>query len=150
MTRQLSSSWTLAFRIFFPTLWITFFGIFTIAVLFTSKSQFGEVSATNLGLGLLAFVVVFVFIFWKTVFRLKRIDADDNYVYVTNYFKYIRYPHEDVECIEVSKGIMFNFGHVMLKGSGRFGSRIPFILSRKRLDIFLEDHPELRGWLVIK
>jgi hypothetical protein len=143
MTRQLSSSWTLIVRMFFPTLWIGFFGTFFLSVLFTSKTQVGGLSTSNLGIGLGIFLAVFLFIFYKTIFRLKRIDATPEYMYVTNYMKNVRYKHEYIQKIETSKGFLFNYGTLVLKEKALFGDRIPFIVSRKRLEIFLEENPEL-------
>ena len=147
MTRQLSSSWTLALRIFIPTFWIAFFGTFFLATLFSDKDKIGQMSMNGLRWGLLAFIAVFLFIFWKTVLRLKRIDADKEFVYVTNYFKNIRYPHADVAKIEMSKGIIFNYGTLVLKGKGRFGDRILFIASRKSVEIFIAENPHLSHWV---
>lgn len=147
MTRQLSSSWTLALRIFLPTFWIAFFGTFFLTTLFTDKNQIGQISMNGLRWGLLAFITLFLFVFWKTVLRLKRIDADKEFIYVTNYFKNIRYPHADIEKIELSKGIVFNYGTLVLKGKGRFGDRILFIASRKRVEIFIAENPQLAHWI---
>ena len=147
MTRQLSSSWTLGFRIFLPTFWLAFFGTFFLTTLFTDKNQIGQMSMNGLRWGLLAFIGIFLFIFWKTVLRLKRVDADKTHVYVTNYFKNVGYKHEDVEKIELSKGIIFNYGTLVLKGAGRFGKRILFLASRKRVEIFIAENPQLAHWL---
>ena len=144
MTRQLSSSWTLIVRLFFPTLWIGFFGTFFLSVLFTSKTQVGGLSTSNLGIGLGIFLALFLFIFYKTIFRLKRIDATSEFMYVTNYFKNVRYKHEYIQKIETSKGFLFSYGTLVLKEKALFGDRIPFIVSRKRLEIFLEENPELK------
>jgi hypothetical protein len=146
--RQLSSNWTMAFGIFFPTLWLAFFGTFLIAIVLTDKDTIGTWSINSLRFGLAAFVGIFVLIFWKTLFRLKRIDADNEFVYVTNFFKAVRYPHADVEKIEIDKGLMFTFGTVVLKGEGRFGKRLLFLCSRRRLDIFTDENPELKEKVV--
>ena len=146
--RQLSSNWTMAFGIFFPTLWIAFFGTFLIAILLSDKPAVGAWSMTSLRFGLTAFVAIFIFIFWKTVFRLKRIDADHESVYITNFFKAVRYPHADIEKIELDKGFIFTLGTVVLRGQGRFGQRVLFLCSRRRLEIFLEENPQLKDWLV--
>jgi hypothetical protein len=142
--RQLSSNWTMAFGIFFPTLWLAFFGTFLIAIVLTDKDAVGTWSINSLRFGLAAFVGIFVFIFWKTLFRLKRIDADNEFVYVTNFFKAVRYPHADVEKIEVDKGLIFTFGTVVLRGEGRFGKRLLFLCSRRRLEVFTDENPELK------
>lgn len=134
-------------RIFLPTFWIAFFGTFFLTTLFTDKNQIGQISMNGLRWGLLAFIAIFVLVFWKTVLRLKRIDADKEFIYVTNYFKNIRYPHMDIEKIELSKGIVFNYGTLVLKGKGRFGDRILFIASRKRVEIFIAENPQLAHWI---
>ena len=146
--RQLSSNWTMAFSIFFPTLWIAFFGTFLMAIILTDKSAVGTWSINSLRFGLTAFVGLFIFIFWKTLFRLKRVDADNESVYITNFFKAVKYPHGDIEKIEVDKGLIFTFGTVVLRGKGRFGQRVLFLCSRRRLDVFLEENPQLKDWLV--
>jgi hypothetical protein len=148
MPRQLSTSWTLALRIFLPTLWLTFFGAFLISVLFTDKSTLGGLPVGSLRIGLALFIAVFLFVFWKTLFQIKRIDADKDYVYITNYFKNVRYPHSDVEKIELAKGLIFNYATMFLKGKGTFGDRITFLASRKRLELFLLENPELAHWVV--
>ena len=148
--RQLSSNWTMAFSIFFPTLWIAFFGTFLIAILLTDKAEVGAWSIGSLRVGLAIFIATFIFIFWKTLFRLKRVDADNEFVYVTNFFKAVRYPHAEIEKIEVDKGLIFTFGTVVLHGKGRFGQRILFLCSRRRFDVFLEENPQIQSWLVEK
>ena len=148
MARQLSTSWTLALRIFLPTLWIAFFGTFFLSVLFTDKSTIGDFPVGSLRLGLGIFIAIFLFVFWKTVFQIKRVDADKDFVYITNYFKNVRYPHSDVEKIELSKGIIFNYATLFLRGRGTFGDRVVFLVSRKRLELFLIENPELQDWLV--
>ena len=147
MNRQLSSSWTLGFRIFLPTFWIAFFGVFFVTTLLTDKNQIGQMSMNGLRWGLLIFISIFVFVFWKTVLRLKRIDADNEYVYVTNYFKNVRYPHADIEKLELSIGIILNYGTLVLKGKGVFGSNILFLASRKRIEIFMLENPQLVDWI---
>ncbi len=77
-----------------------------------------------------------------------RIDATSEHVYVTNFFKNVRYKHEYVEKIEVSKGILFHFGTLVLKEKATFGKRIPFLASKRRIDIFFEENPTLKHWLV--
>ncbi|NJN34771.1 MAG: hypothetical protein HC817_11485 [Saprospiraceae bacterium] len=75
------------------------------------------------------------------MFRLMRIDATNEHVYVTNFFKNVRYKHEYIEKIEISKGILFHFGTLVLKEKATFGKRIPFLASKKRIEIFLRKTP---------
>lgn len=132
---QLSSNWTLLFRLFIPTLWFAFFGTFLIAVLRADKSQ-TDTSVNYLLYGLIFFVLAFLIIFRYTLFRLKRIDTDETHIYVSNYFKSARYLFRDIESITVSKGILFNYGTLNLRGSGIFGDKIIFLASAPRLEVF--------------
>ncbi len=146
--RQLSSSWTLILRIFLPTIWLAFFGTFFLTLMFTNRTDMGSFSTSYFKMGLLAFVVIFLVVFYNTLFRLKRVDADKEFLYVTNYFKNVRYPHADVDKIELSKGFLFHYGTMFLKGKGSFGDKIIFIVSRKRLELFIEDNADLKNWIV--
>ncbi len=132
---QLSSNWTLLFRLFIPTLWFAFFGTFLIAVLRADKSQ-TDTSVNYLLYGLIFFVFAFLIIFRYTLFRLKRIDTDETHIYVSNYFKSARYLFRDIESITVSKGILFNYGTLNLRGRGIFGNKIIFLASSPRLEVF--------------
>ena len=140
---QLSSNWTLLFNIFLPTLWLTFFGVFLIAVLQADKSKV-DTSVNYLLYGLIFFVLIFLIIFKYTVFRLKRIDTDETHIYVTNYFKAARYPFQDIESIVKNKGILFSYGTLILKGKGVFGNKIVFLASSPRLEVFTLMHPEVK------
>ena len=139
---QLSSNWTLLFRLFIPTLWFAFFGTFLIAVLRADKSQ-SDISVNYLLYGLFFFVFAFIIIFRYTLFRLKRIDTDDTHIYVSNYFKSVRYLFRDIESITVSKGILFNYGTLNLKGKGIFGDKIIFLASAPRLEVFRLMHQNI-------
>lgn len=147
MTRQLSSGWTLMLRIFIPTFWIAFFGTFLMATIISDKGEVGSLPISGLRIGLVVFIAVFVVVFWKTLFRLKRVDADSDYVYVNNYFKSVRYPHQDVEKLNISKGFLFHYATLHLKGKGSFGDKIVFLISQKRWAIFLADNPSAAVWL---
>ena len=62
-------------------------------------------------------------------------------------FKNVGYKHQYVEKIELSKGIVFNYGTLVLKDKGLFGNRILFLASRKRIEIFIEENPHLAHWI---
>ncbi len=139
---QLSSNWTLLFKIFIPTIWFAFFGTFLIAVLRADKSA-SDTTVNYLLYGLIFMVIAFLIIFWYTLFRLKRIDTDETHLYVSNYFKSARYPFYDIETINISKGIVFSYGTLTLKGPGIFGDKLIFLASKPRVEVFRLMHPEV-------
>ena len=140
---QLSSNWTLLFKIFIPTLWLAFFGTFLIAVLQAEKTA-KDTSVNYLLYGLILLVGIFLIVFRYTLFRLKRIDTDETHFYVSNYFKAARYPFIDIESISVTKGILFSYGTLKLKGKGIFGDKIPFLASKPRVEVFKLVNPNLK------
>lgn len=78
---------------------------------------------------------VFVFAVWlawillmrRTLWRLKRIDADATHFFVTNYWITVRYPWTDVEKTEISKRLGRRIASIYLKAPGRFGQKISFL-----------------------
>ncbi len=129
MIYQISSSITLVVKIFLPSFWLAFFNAFTLIVLFTDKSSIGVLPTGGLRLGAVLFLASGVFIFYKMIYPLKRIDLDANYIYVSTYLKNVRYAKSDVVKLETNKNILFTFGSVILNGEGSFGKRLNFIAS---------------------
>ena len=142
---QISSSKTLVVKIFLPAFWITFFLAFTVAVLFSDKATIGDLPVGGLRLGSVMVLLSGIFVFYKTIFPLKRLDIDEGYVYVSNYLKTVRYSILDVEKIEVSKSFLFTFGTLVLKGEASFGREIRFLVSRVKLRRGVEGCPEWGG-----
>ncbi len=75
--------------------------------------------------------------------RLKRVELDGEFVYVTNYFKTFRYPYSNVERMDESDYLFFRSMHIHLKEGGNFGKRITFVVSQKLMDDFLKGHPDV-------
>ena len=130
---QLSSSWTLILKIFLPVLYIAFFGTFVMVVWFTQKIP-PSVSGNTFRISLTLILLVGLFLFYKTVFRLHRLDMDDTYIYVTNYWTNRRYLRTDIEAIASEKIPFFRLGRLKLKGEGFFGKEILFLSKKALLD----------------
>ncbi|NJL75997.1 MAG: hypothetical protein HC892_14235 [Saprospiraceae bacterium] len=84
-----------------------------------------------------------IFLFYLFTLRLKRVEIDTTHIYVTNYFKHIRYPHQDVEKIVENKRLVFPKAVLILKAKGSFGKKIAYIPIRGRLNDFLNEHPKV-------
>ena len=138
---QISSSKTLIVKIFLPVFWITFFTAFALAVNLGNKEAANESGLVPLKIGSVAFLLIGVFVFYKTIFPLKRIDLDQDHIYVSNYLKNVRYKREDLQNIQIDKGLLFNFGTANLSGEGSFGKEIRFLVSVKKLNLALNNLP---------
>ncbi len=143
MTRQISSSLTFIFRLFIPAFWLSFFGAAAAASLFSDKLAIPGYSALATRFALWALLGSTFFIFWKTFWRLHRVDADAEYIFITNFFKTARYKWIDVEKIELANSKGLAASTLVLKGAGTFGKNISFLASKNKLKAFLTEQPQL-------
>ncbi len=147
--QRVSTNLTLFYKIFLPTFWFVFFGIFTLAVFFAGMSYYGYIPAGVMKIILLTFLVPGgALLYWKFM-RLKRVEMDENYLYVSNYFKTFRYSFQSVEKLEKVKSFLNNYIRIHLKESGHFGKEILFIPSKKLFAQFLEEHPDVQKQLTL-
>jgi hypothetical protein len=148
---QLSSNLTLFFKIFLPIFWLTFFGAILAAALFVvDDPYFLGFRIWNFRLGTAAFWLSGFALFYFTVFKLKRVDANEEFLYVNSYFKSVRYPFNNIEKIELSDYGVFNFGHITLVDKGSFGKTISFLRSGRGFRQFLEKYPDYQELVVEK
>lgn len=141
---RISTNLTLFLKIFIPTFWIVFFGAVTLAVFLTDYQYVGNIPRGTFQLIVLLFYLSGLAMFYFTLLDLKRVEMDNSFVYVTNYFKTYRYPYHNVERIEVSKFLFFSTANLYLIEPGNFGRRILFVPSLFRLRDFLDSHPGVR------
>ena len=142
---RISSNLTLLLKIFIPTLWLSFFGIFTIAFLFSNVEQFATFIFWKLGL--LFFFLAFTALFYFTIMKLKRVELGKDFVYASNYLKTYRYPYHNVEKMTEHDLGLFTLVKIHLKTPGKFGKKIPFLLDEAMLKDFLKKNPEMVEWL---
>ena len=82
-----------------------------------------------------------------TLMRLVRVEADEQFLYVTNYFKAARYPYHNIETLQESQFLGFMLINVVFKQSGIFGKRINFVASKQLYRSFWEQHPDQKATL---
>ncbi len=125
---NLSSNLTLIFRVFLPVFGTVFisglllaFGLTDEEELYLSYSIWWPRALTALiWFGWLIFV-------WRVLWPLKRIDADDTHLFVTDYWTTVRYPWTDVESLQEFKLLRRPAIRMQLKAPGRFGQSIVFL-----------------------
>ncbi len=139
---QLSSNSTLFFRIFLPIFWLTFFGAFMLVSIFVLDEPFVMgTRIANFRIGIVLFWLTGLVFFYFTSFKINRVDADEHFIYVSNYAKNFRYPYHNIEKITLSDYGILSMGKIELKEAGNFGKNIRFIRSHKGFKQFLEKFP---------
>ncbi|NND34742.1 MAG: hypothetical protein HKN76_19300 [Saprospiraceae bacterium] len=141
--RRISSSITLFLKIFLPTFWLVFFGAFTVAVLLSGFGKSPLFGSWIFKGGVLLFYILGATILYFTLMKLKRVERDHDYLYVTNYIKTIRYPFSDIEQISETSLVFIHLGHIKLKAPGLFGRRITFVQSRQKFEDYVAADPGL-------
>lgn len=141
--QQVSTSLTLFLKIFLPVFWTTIFFTFTMAVWFLTTSHFAGIPIQTFRYGMLFFLLMGLAFFYFTVFQLKRVEMDQDHIFVTNYFKNFKYPWSNVKDIEERDFIIFRTIHIVLKEPGTFGKKISFVASRRKFNAFIKENPHL-------
>jgi hypothetical protein len=139
---QLSSNTTLFLKIFVPCTWLAFFGAFLMTTLLLDDPYIGGFPMIFFRVGLSFFLLLGFLFFYLTVFKLKRVDANEEFLYVSSYFKNFRYPYENIESIKIRDLGILHLATVRLAVAGTFGKKFPFIVSQRSLKKFIEAYPD--------
>ncbi len=142
--QRVSTNLTLFYKFFIPVFWIVFFGSVTAAVLLIPFKYIANFPASTVRIAVVLFFLSGVAILWLTLLRLKRVEMDEHFVYVTNYFKNFRYPYHNIERIEVSRFLFFRVATIYFREPGSFGKSATFVPSGQLYDDFMDTHPEVK------
>ncbi|HHH54222.1 MAG TPA: hypothetical protein ENK91_11220, partial [Bacteroidetes bacterium] len=124
---RLSSNWTIVLKIFIPVFWFMFFGALTLATFITNPVEVPQYTTSSFKTEMLIILITGTLFFLFTFVRLKRVDADDKYIYVSNYFKTYRYPVENIDKIVIYNHLILKVAHLYFTGNSSFGKKIFFI-----------------------
>ena len=145
-TLSVSSGWTLFLKLVLPITWTTFFGTFVGVILFSEDGAYlvsgGIITPMLVRIIASTFLLVGVALFYWLFMRLKRVDVDNDFMYVTNYFKARRYPYHNIEKMVKNQYLMFRPVTIYLKEAGTFGKKIIF-LSNKEFQNFLDNRSDI-------
>jgi len=137
-TKRLSSNWTMVFALFLPTFWIAFFGIFSVAMATVAEEYLPFPGVPYFRQLFILSTVVFFFIIRMTFMRLKRAEASETHLFVTNYFKTYRYPIEEIENTQISNWGLFKLLKIELRYKGKFGKKIIILPNKNEVPDFLQ------------
>lgn len=147
---QLTSSWTLGIRLFIPVLLLTFLGASTLTVFVLKDSDFVGVFVFPFAKYiLLAAWILLAVVMAFTIVRLRRLDGDGEFIYVSTYFRNFRYPHHNIDRLEVKEYGIFHIGRLYFKTPGTLGKKAVCILSKKRLEIYVATYKNIE-WPIVE
>lgn len=126
---RVSTRLTVFLKFFFPTIWIVFFGTLTLIILVSDNIVISGYSQSMFRLLVLAFFLTGTGFLYYAFMSLKRVDMDNQYMYVTNYLKAFKYPFHNVASIREKDFILFKAVTVIFREEGSFGKRITFLTS---------------------
>ncbi|MBY5957756.1 hypothetical protein KUV50_06425 [Membranicola marinus] len=141
--KRISTSMTLFFRLFVPIFWIVFFGAFTIGLLFASQLP-PMLDHYFFKIGIVVFYVGGLLFLYFTFLRLKRVEIDRDFVYVTNYIKTYRYPFHNIASVRDVNLFLFHLCTIRFKEKGSFGKKIYFLESRIKFNAILDEIVDLK------
>lgn len=145
--RRISSSASLFLKIFLPTFWLVFFGALTAGILISGDDKDPLFGNWMFKAGVIGFFLVGALVLYFTLMQLKRVEFDREYIYVTNYFKTVRYKLEDIDHLSETNLAILHLGHIWLKAKGIFGRKITFLQSRQKFDDFIKADPAMASLL---
>ncbi len=144
---NVTASSTLFWKFAVPTFWLVFFTCITVGFIFSDVNP--ESVPRGAFIGLLCFTWgVGLLLFSLTLFRLKRVEMDEHFVVVSNYRKWYKYPYHNIEKIEEQDLVVAKVVRIYFKTPGHFGKRIFFLANHRKLNQFLEQHPEVSKGLM--
>lgn len=140
---RLSSNFTLFYKIFVPTSWASFFGLFGMVILLLDPSDEPFLTSAYFKIGYWVFFILFAALFYFTVIQLKRVEYENEHLFFTNYFKTVKLHVSLIEKITFIDIIVFKVGVIHLKQKGTFGKKIKFLTKQATFEIFSEKYPQL-------
>lgn len=141
--QQVSSNLTLTLRIFIPLFWSVFFGLLAMSAWVVTPEKGGALTRGDIRIIVTAIFLTGIGMLYFTLWKLRRVEMDRDFVYATDYFKTVRNPWSNVEKMVPYQFLIFSIIYIHLKTPGRFGKRIVFLASRSRWKLFLEEYPEV-------
>ena len=139
----LSSYWTIIYKFYLPAFALTFLFLLALAITLVAQAPpvFGLGRTGLMVLSWSLFGVAALIYLWGGL-SLKRVEADAEYLYATNFKKYYRYPWSNVSRVAFKQRGAFTVGWVTLREPGAFGERFHFLADNRRVQAYLEAHPD--------
>ena len=138
---KLSSGFTILFKFFLPIFWVVFFGSLLVALLTLPGEDI------YMGPAYLKYILIGSFVGWTlllyfTIFKLKRVEGSREGLFISNYFKHILIPFEDIEDFQETNLGLFLLIKVRFNRKTYFGKKIYFLGSHRRFGDFVQNNAD--------
>jgi len=140
---QISSNFTLLFKIALPIFWVIFFGAFTFTAVTTQMHNAFQMPKSTFQIFAILFFIAGLLFLYFTLWKLKRVEFFPEAFYVTDYFRHYQYGYNMIDSISYINLIIVKIMIIKLAQKGHFGQKIPLIISRKRHQLFREMFPKM-------
>jgi len=143
MIQPISSSLTFFYKWIFSCVWIALFGVGIISMLLARNhfhDRLGSLPPSEIRWQFLAFWIIGSLFIWWFCIRLKRIRLDDKTLYISNYFKEIRVPLENVAGVSENRWINTHLVTLVFKNKTQYGISVVFMPTVRWISFF-SSHP---------
>ena len=140
---NVSSILTLALRIFLPTFFVVFYGLLMMVSLFSNEEYVAGIPMGYFRIFSISLFFSTAVIIYFTLLKLRRVELDQNSVFISDYFKQAKYPLQAIEAIVERDYFLFKIVTITLQQKGIFGQNITFMPSGRRWPKYKKKHPEL-------
>lgn len=145
---NISSNLTILLKIFFPIFWLMFFGLALMAFMNSSEAYVGGMPIFWFRLMLFSFILTGALVMYFSMMKLKRVEVDQDFFYITNYRQTARYPFHNIEELKEVSYLFFKVYRLVLREPGIFGKISIFLASNNRFQKALHDVPEINAMIV--
>jgi hypothetical protein len=142
--QRVSTNLTLFLKLFFPTFWAVFFGMFTLFALFYQQSEILLLQHWGFKLSVLSLYLFFFTFFYFTLFQLKRVEMGIDCYHVSDYFSTYRMVYEDIDRVREIPVLRWILVIITLQGKSRFGRKIMFLANKNLYLTFLLEHENVQ------
>lgn len=141
--QRVSTNFTLFYKFFIPIFWAVFFGSFVVAVLLLDPPRLMGMRDPVWKIVVGGLYILGLLILWWGLVRLKRVEMDEEFVYVTNYFKHARYPWHNIENVHARDWLLFHPVDITFYDAGYFGKKVTFVPSKTHYRDFRREKAEI-------
>lgn len=142
MTHRVSTNATLLLKLFLPTFWTVFFGMFTLFVLFYTQSEILFLQNPMTKAVVLGVYTLFFALFYFTLWQLRRVELGETEYLVSDYFNTYRLIYDDINFISEASILKWTLVGIHLKGKGKLGRKIYFLANKDLYQRFFNQFPE--------
>ncbi len=126
---------TVIYKYVFPGIWICVAGIGTLFALISRLE--------TAGLYVIGFSIGCIYFYWCGI-RLKSVEVDKHYLYISNYSKTIKIPFSEIKEVTEARYISIHPVWIEFKNSTAFGKKIVFMPKYELGSLFMMSHPVVK------